>query len=202
MKYTILAVSAVLCMGSAFGAAINATNLLAGTGDTIVTDNAGNAVSGLWSGLTTFGGGAAPSDIAGLSTIDPSLIIGTSDIVGVANGAFNNTYNGPDGTGEAIYLILANNADLTAATLFGLINTGQTLDPDGATPDSNNYILSASAGSALIGAFNAADASADWTNLVGGPITGPQFQLELVPEPSTSLLAGLAALGLLIRRKR
>jgi hypothetical protein len=202
MKYTILAVSSVFCLSSAFGASINATNLGGVSTDSAVADNAGNPIANVWSGLTTFGGGAAPTDIPGLIASNAD-IIGNSDLfgAGLGAGAFSNSYNGPGGTGQAIYLILADNSDLNAASLFGLINTGETLDPDGALPDANSYVLAPGAGTAIIGAFGA-NATVDWSNLTGLSPTGPAFNLEAIPEPSTSLLAGLAGLGLLIRRKR
>lgn len=200
MKYTILAVSAALCLSSAFGASINGTNLLAGDGDTIVTDNAGNPVAGLVSGFIL---ATSATDIAGLIASNPT-VIGSSDLTPAgADGAFSSAFsNVGGGAGEAIFLVLFNSANLADATLFGLIDTGETLDMDGALPDSNNFILAAGAGTPVIGAHNATTVTADWTNAVGASVSGPQFQLAAIPEPSSSLLAGLAGLGLLIRRKR
>jgi len=203
MKYTILAVSAALCLGSASAATINAGNLIAGAGDTIVTDNAGAPIADVHSFLSIDSSLAGVSDAAGLQAIGGglSLLAGTNAFPGT-EGLFTNGYNGAGGTGQAIYLILSNSADLGSATLLGLINTGQTLDPDGASPDSNNYGLASGVGSAQVGSFRPDMVTADWSAVAGAPNTGPQFSLELIPEPSTSLLAGLAALGLLVRRKR
>jgi hypothetical protein len=207
MKYTILAAaSAVLCLGSAFGAGINATNLAIGPGDTIVTDNAGNAVV-THSFLSTFGGLAGVSDVPGLisavsdpgytSIGDPNAYLGTGE-----PGLFLASYNDVGGNGEPIYLILADGPDPSAASWVGLINIGETLDADAASPDSNNYVLGDPKGAAQVGAFDGALVLADWSTSGGFVNEGPSFQLGLVPEPSSSLLAGLAALGLLIRRKR
>lgn len=206
MKYKLLALTAIFATGTAQAALINATNINTGSGDTVVTDNTGAPILGVYTAITTFGGNSAPTDIAGLisSSFTALALNDLFNTGGSGNeGVFSNAYSGAGGGGESIYLVFANNPDLGLATVFGLIDTGETLDADGASPDSNNYILANGNGTALIGAFNATTVTADWAAATGGNNTGPQFQLAVaVPEPSTSLLAGFAGLMLLIRRKR
>ncbi len=186
---------------SAFGASVTVTNNQGPLNTQSVVDNTGEAVDG---------GFAAIGSISDASALNTLTSAGLADLFTVYDGAtgaitaapFAGTYsisnNGSDITGTAwagapIYLVLGNGGDLASSTLAGVLRVGTfpSSEPAVATITVNN-----STAEVLLGSFNT-------FTLQPGPIPtqNPAFLLG-IPEPSSSLLVGLAGLSLLIRRRR
>ena len=190
---------------SAFGASVTVTNNAGPVNTQSVVDNTGDAVDGGFAAIGRI------SDVSGLNGNTTTLTSGALEAVFTvydgATGAitaapFAGTYsisnNGSDITGTAwagapIYLVLGNGGDLASSTLAGVLRVGTfpSSEPAVATITVNN-----STAEVLLGSFNT-------FTLQPGPIPtqNPAFNLG-VPEPSSSLLMGLAGLSLLIRRRR
>ena len=187
---------------SAFGASVTVTNNQGPLNTQSVVDNTGAAVDGGFAAIGSI------SDPSGLNTLTSGSDL--ADLFTVYDGAtgaitaapFAGTYsisnNGSDITGTAwagapIYLVLGNGGDLASSTLAGVLRVGTfpSSEPAVATITVNN-----STAEVLLGSFNT-------FTLQPGPIPtqNPAFKLG-VPEPSSSLLIGLAGLSLLIRRRR
>ena len=187
---------------SAFGASVTVTNNQGPLNTQSVVDYNGVAVDGGFAAIGSI------SDPSALNTLTSGS--GLADLFTVYDGAtgaitaapFAGTYsisnNGSDITGTAwagapIYLVLGNGGDLASSTSVGVLRVGTfpSSEPAVATITVNN-----STAEVLLGSFNT-------FTLQPGPIPtqNPAFNLG-VPEPSSSLLMGLAGLSLLIRRRR
>lgn len=187
---------------SAFGASVTVTNNAGPVNTQSVVDNTGAAVDG---------GFAAIGSISDASALNTLTSAGLADLFTVYDGAsgaitaapFAGTYsisnNGSDITGTAwagapIYLVLGNGGDLASSTQAAVLRVGNFpgSEPAVQTVNVNNTA------EVLLGDF-------DTFTLQPGPIPSQNAALALVPlvpEPSSSLLIGLAGLSLLIRRDR
>lgn len=187
---------------SAFGASVTVTNNAGPVNTQSVVDNTGAAVDG---------GFAAIGSISDASALNTLTSAGLADLFTVYDGAtgaitaapFAGTYsisnNGSDITGTAwagapIYLVLGNGGDLASSTQAAVLRVGNFpgSEPAVQTVNVNNTA------EVLLGDF-------DTFTLQPGPIPSQNAALALVPlvpEPSSSLLIGLAGLSLLIRRRR
>ncbi len=187
---------------SAFGASVTVTNNAGPVNTQSVVDNTGAAVDG---------GFAAIGSISDASALNTLTSAGLADLFTVYDGAsgaitaapFAGTYsisnNGSDITGTAwagapIYLVLGNGGDLASSTLAAVLRVGNFpgSEPAVQTVNVNNTA------EVLLGDF-------ETFTLQPGPIPTQNAALALVPfvpEPSSSLLIGLAGLSLLIRRRR
>ena len=187
---------------SAFGASVTVTNNAGPVNTQSVVDNTGAAVDG---------GFAAIGSISDASALNTLTSAGLADLFTVYDGAsgaitaapFAGTYsisnNGSDITGTAwagapIYLVLGNGGDLASSTQAAVLRVGNFpgSEPAVQTVNVNNTA------EVLFGDF-------DTFTLQPGPIPTQNAALALapfVPEPSSSLLIGLAGLSLLIRRRR
>ena len=187
---------------SAFGASVTVTNNAGPVNTQSVVDNTGAAVDG---------GFAAIGSISDASALNTLTSAGLADLFTVYDGAsgaitaapFAGTYsisnNGSDITGTAwagapIYLVLGNGGDLASSTQGAVLRVGNFpgSEPAVQTVNVNNTA------EVLLGSF-------DTFTLQPGPIPTQNAALALapfVPEPSSSLLIGLAGLSLLIRRRR
>ena len=187
---------------SAFGASVTVTNNAGPVNTQSVVDNTGAAVDG---------GFAAIGSISDASALNTLTSAGLADLFTVYDGAigaitaapFAGTYsisnNGSDITGTAwagapIYLVLGNGGDLASSTQAAVLRVGNFpgSEPAVQTVNVNNTA------EVLLGDF-------DTFTLQPGPIPTQNAALALaplVPEPSSSLLIGLAGLSLLIRRRR
>ena len=187
---------------SAFGASVTVTNNAGPVNTQSVVDNTGAAVDG---------GFAAIGSISDASALNTLTSAGLADLFTVYDGAsgaitaapFAGTYsisnNGSDITGTAwagapIYLVLENGGDLASSTQAAVLRVGNFpgSEPAVQTVNVNNTA------EVLLGDF-------DTFTLQPGPIPSQNAALALVPlvpEPSSSLLIGLAGLSLLIRRRR
>jgi len=187
---------------SAFGASVTVTNNAGPVNTQSVVDNTGAAVDG---------GFAAIGSISDASALNTLTSAGLADLFTVYDGAigaitaapFAGTYSisneGSDITGTAwagapIYLVLGNGGDLASSTQAAVLRVGNFpgSEPAVQTVNVNNTA------EVLLGDF-------DTFTLQPGPIPTQNAALALaplVPEPSSSLLIGLAGLSLLIRRRR
>jgi len=111
----------------------------------------------------------------------------------------------PEGTtgdpvGNAIYVVIANGSTLNDSNLFAIVDAGQVVGTENSAGQGGNSII-------------ITDGFINETNLVGGELLtsvdtglGLTFNeailLSPVPEPTTGLLAAIAGLGLLARRRR
>ena len=190
---------------SAFGASVTVTNNAGPVNTQSVVDNTGDAVDG---GFAVIG---RISDVSGLNGNTTTLTSGALEAVFTvydgATGAitaapFAGTYsisnNGSDITGTAwagapIYLVLGNGADLASSWQYAVLRVGTF---PGSEPAVQTVNVNDTA-DVLVGDF-------ETFTLQPGPIPTQNAALALVPvpEPSSSLLIGLAGLSLLIRRRR
>ena len=202
MKLQYLVSIIALTSVSAFGASVTVTNNAGPVNTQSVVDNSGAAVDG---------GFAAIGSISDASALNTLTSAGLADLFTVYDGAsgaitaapFAGTYsisnNGSDITGTAwagapIYLVLGNGGDLASSTQGAVLRVGNFpgSEPAVQTVNVNNTA------EVLLGSF-------DTFTLQPGPIPTQNAALALapfVPEPSSSLLIGLAGLSLLIRRRR
>ena len=190
----------------AFGASITVTNNNGPALTQSVVDNAGNAIDGGFAGIGLI------SDEGALSTLSSG-----ADLAGLftpfdgATGAINNipfsgTYSvqsqgnvlldaaGSPFANQSIYLVLGDGADLASSSNAAVLKVGTF----GAAEPTLATIIVTDGAEVLLG---------DYTThtLNPGPVpnrNNPALALVGIPEPSSSLLIGLAGLTLLIRRKR
>ena len=202
MKLKYLVSIIALTSVSAFGASVTVTNNAGPVNTQSVVDNTGAAVDGGFAAIGSI------SDVSALNTLTSAGLDALFTVYDGATGAvnnapFNGTYsisnNGSDITGTAwagapIYLVLGNGGDLASSTQGAVLRVGNFpgSEPAVQTVNVNNTA------EVLLGSF-------DTFTLQPGPIPTQNAALALapfVPEPSSSLLVGLAGLSLLIRRRR
>ena len=204
MKLKYLVSIIALTSVSAFGASVTVTNNAGPVNTQSVVDNSGAAVDGGFAAIGSI------SDVSALNTLTSAGLDALFTVYDGATGAvnnapFNGTYsisnNGSDITGTAwagapIYLVLGNGGDLASSTQGAVLRVGNFpgSEPAVQTVNVNNTA------EVLLGDF-------DTFTLQPGPIPSQNAALALVaigviPEPSSSLLIGLAGLSLLIRRRR
>ncbi len=202
MKLKYLVSIIALTSVSAFGASVTVTNNAGPVNTQSVVDNSGAAVDGGFAAIGSI------SDVSALNTLTSAGLDALFTVYDGATGAvnnapFNGTYsisnNGSDITGTAwagapIYLVLGNGGDLASSTQGAVLRVGNFpgSEPAVQTVNVNNTA------EVLFGDF-------ETFTLQPGPIPTQNAALALapfVPEPSSSLLIGLAGLSLLIRRRR
>ena len=202
MKLKYLVSIIALTSVSAFGASVTVTNNAGPVNTQSVVDNTGAAVDGGFAAIGSI------SDVSALNTLTSAGLDALFTVYDGATGAvnnapFNGTYsisnNGSDITGTAwagapIYLVLGNGGDLASSTQGAVLRVGNFpgSEPAVQTVNVNNTA------EVLFGDF-------ETFTLQPGPIPTQNAALALapfVPEPSSSLLVGLAGLSLLIRRRR
>ena len=199
---------ALAMTGTALGGSVTVTNINGG-GSELVLDNAGNPVVGGFVGvgnITDPGANFASLNGAGLDALFVSFATGTTndppgnvlldlEMSFEVTGADN--FDSSDWAGDPIYLVLGNGADLASATQAGIMTLGTFPSSEPAPP--NPVIMSNAAASVIFGDYSGTASN-------GSGVTSGEraaFALAgLVPEPSSSLLAALAGLALLVRRKR
>jgi hypothetical protein len=217
MKLTTLAFATFAAFATAAsGASLQVDNILTGGGsDLALLDNAGNGLvadAGAFIAVYVFPGGA-PADFAALQANGANGLLASIGLVGgntPTGGAlftqldFANAGppNGPGALdGQNLFLVIGNNTDAATSDQLALISTGiATAGSDVPIPNSLAYSLTG-ASNVLIGEVG--PTTIDWTNANGDAAYNTAgLRLAAIPEPSSSLLFGLAGLALFIRRKR
>ncbi len=203
MKLKHIAAAFTLLSLPAFGANIVVTSKLGPINTHSIVDNAGNAVDGGYAafGLLDVAGLGVPStgqDIAdALTVFDGGFGVIDSQFGGSFSISGGGNTNLGDGTnqfsGEAIYLVLGNGADLPNSSQAAIVDLQSVFgDSEPANATINLRWDQVDPGQLLWGEFGVHTGNRD----------NPALTLVPIPEPSSSLLFGLAGLALLIRRKR
>lgn len=197
-------------MGSAFSATVISVSsgVFTGTLDDggIIVDNTGAATNAVVS-LATYSGpafapGQSVAEVIGGFTLtgSPANTLGT---FGFVNASVTDADAGNALAGQQVYVLIGNNqGDILASTQIAVYTSGNTFptqvggnaagDAENLRPDAGLVWGAIVTGAGITPPFNAANGQ-------------PQIAVSgvnLIPEPSVSLLAGLAGLALLIRRKR
>lgn len=213
MKYTIGILTSLALVSASH--AVSVTTGLTAEGPALtggtqrgIFDNAGDAVLGGYVGYGTFAD--IPGDIGSVvPTFNEFGAAGTVDGTPVGAATIPGTYlwatSQPVGAGDPladadIFIVIGNEATLDASTELLVVNTGLQFGDDDPTPGIINYDLSTFTGDPTFGS-----STYQGTFTIGGNdfSSAPNsFQLQAIPEPSSSLLFGFAGLALLIRRKR
>ena len=203
IKTTVFSLSTALALTVA--AQATTVSLSAGFTGPFVEDSDGVRVNG---GLMLLG----HIDAAGLATIDPSSDIAAITAVfqefGTANtnaqgspaSSFTNVTPAADGFNDKqIYLWILDTDSKATATEHGLYTVADPTAP----ATGNNWIYPVNAGG--VGDSTSISVAA----LIDGPAAGlpggsegRNLRLMVIPEPSGAMLAGVAGLALLFRRRR
>jgi hypothetical protein len=198
MKLPKLTLAALLAIGLAptYAATLNFDNSDFGfTGnDLLLLDNAGNPLSSGFVALST------TPDTSGLLS-DSLTVLGPGNYpgLGLFSGSFN-TVNDGGLTGVNLFIVFGNNANPALADQFGSINTMLSFTKADTPPPPSSLDFIANP-SSMVTLGTGAPITIDATSF-GGPASYNTFGLRAVPEPSSTLLFGLAGLALLIRRRR
>ena len=190
----------------AFGASITVTNNNGPAFTQSIVDNVGNAIDGGYAAIGLISSEAALStlssgaDLAGLFTpfdgavgaINAVPFAGTYGVQSQGNVLLSAA--GSPFANQAIYLVLGDGADLASSSNAAVLKVGTF----GAAEPTLATIIVDNTADVILG---------DYTTftLNPGPVpnrNNPALALVGIPEPSSSLLIGLAGLALLIRRKR
>jgi hypothetical protein len=198
MKLTKLALSAFMAIGlaSAHAATLNVgnSNFAFNGNDLLFLDNAGNPLTTGFVALST------TPDPGGI-LLDSLVVIGPGNSPG-GFGLFNSPLTAANNgslTGVNLFIVIGDGANPGSSSQFGALNTGLSFVKADTPPPPDSQFYTALGAHVVLGEAGPAvvDASA-----LGGPAAYATTGLRLVPEPSSSLLFGLAGLALLIRRKR
>ena len=95
-----------------------------------------------------------------------------------------------------IFLVVGNESTLALSTQFAVFDSGEQFTPDLGSPTPDTIAFTPNEGSLVIGSIG------EDVPLFDGVVNATNFQLAAVPEPSSALLAGLALVGGLARRRR
>ena len=220
MKLTILALASSVSIASAYTLTVSNFGHSGADPDLPITDNlnmplasgtvavgffasdeavTGNRLdfSALLSGFTEYGTSSAFEPLSGISGL---LNLVTPDNWAVTVAPEDDSPR----IGGNIYVIIGNGDDLSSSDLLAVWKSDSLWGTDDAAGNGGAAVgLAAGSGTLLIGDDNIAGQETDvivgantftFANRIG--------LVEAVPEPSTSLLAGLAGLGLAFRRRR
>ncbi len=195
LTHLALAASVAIGLGSAASAAtlnVSNSNFQFDGNDFLFLDNAGNPLTEGFVGLSTTpdsGGLLADSIVA----IGP----GNSPLgVGLFNSPLNSANDGS--LNDQNLFVLVGVSD-TFQGVFGSLDTGLAFVKADTPPPPDSQFYSASAGNVVVGGSVAVTIDASG---LGGPAAYNTTGLQLVPEPSSTLLFGLAGMALFLRRKR
>ncbi|MGB0327413.1 MAG: PEP-CTERM sorting domain-containing protein [Akkermansiaceae bacterium] len=214
-KKQVIAATAALIAGSASAYTVSVQNFVGADASAVpVIDNAGNPI-GVGAGFVGLGTYAsAPTDV--VSALD-LVLFGQGDTtfqsgLGVAGFVTRGrsapipegTPNGPgQPVGDRLYVVFGNGADLASSDQVAVYDSGLNFGTENA------------AGQGALDVIIDASALTSENLIVGSIATGVDTGLglafdegiqlaggDVIPEPSTSLLAALAGLGLVARRRR
>lgn len=213
MKYNHYLLAAALAFAPACvqGAAITISNITFAGNDLAVLDNSGTPLSGGFIALFNFAGGA-PSDLATLQANGNNGLIASTILGGgnnPAGGAISTQFQAPNTSGALngvnLFVVIGNGADVASSTNLGILDGARALSTsDTPLPEAVTIRLNTGL-AAPLGTIDVTRSPVDWGPITGGNPPGAGYTtatFTLVPEPSSSLLAGLAGIALLIRRRR
>jgi hypothetical protein len=202
MKLNYAAAALALMSLPVFGATITVTNTLGPVGTQSVVDNAGVPVSAGYAAIGIVDEAALVGLTSGQQLADAFTLFDNAQ--GPLNNApFSGTFSVQSAggvpldqanpfSGKPIYLVLGNGADLASSTEAAVLKVGSfgNTEPTLATVN--------------VRAGDVAPADILWGDNSQFQFSGrPTIALApIIPEPSSSLLFGVAGLALLIRRKR
>jgi len=199
MKLTtyLITLAAILALPVANAASLQLQNF----GATELRDNAGNPLAnGGFLGLYAFGAGdgAPPSDVAAAVANGSNGLLNNTALDANLNGGTEGSFFASMGfandgaiNGQNLYLMFGDGGDAASSTQIGLVNLNVSPNVSDSPPPgwvSNGNTLSPAAGDVVIG------------NLGAGGVAAALA--VAIPEPSSSLMIGLAGLAFFIRRKR
>lgn len=207
MKLKHIAVSLAV-VGTAFGGSVTVTNNTGGTTQSVV-DNSGNFVDGGYAAIGSITDEGALSTLSsGSDLANVFNIFGSASSIGSTSGliALNGVYsveassdfNTDPIAGTPIYLVLGSGGDLASSSQAGVFKLGNFPASEPAVLVSE---VSNTNGEVLLGDYSSFMVSPG-TQFGNAIAERPAFALANIPEPSSSLLFGIAGLSLLIRRKR
>lgn len=205
MKLTKLALAASLAIGltSAHAATINFGNFdfAFGSGDELlIVDNSGAPITSGFIALYQFSEAPTDASAIGAEGLLTSVEIGAANAPG-GIGFINTPLTvANDGTltGVPLFVVIGNGSDAGSSDQFGVLATGLSFTKADSPPPPDSQFYTASADDIRLGELS--QASVDGSALGGGVFNASV--LKLTPEPSSTMLFGLAGLALLIRRKR
>lgn len=207
---TLILGSSALFTALASGYTVSLTNFDAADSTAVpILDNTGTpvAANGGFIGAGTFA--STPTSV----TDAPNLTLFGSGATGLTNGLggldgfFFNQFNAPipEGTtdppvGERLYVVMGDGASLAESSNFAIFDTGQTFGTENAVGSGGLDVVLLS--STLTPEALIAGTIVEDYDYTGVATFDEALQLAPIPEPSTSLLAALAGLGLVARRRR
>lgn len=205
MKLTKLALAASLAIGltSAHAATINFGNFdfAFGSGnELLVVDNSGAPITEGFIALYQFAEAPTDASAIGADGLLSSVAIGPANApggIGFINTPLTVANDGAL-TGVPLFVVIGNGADAASSDQFGVLATGLSFSKADNPPPPDSQFYTASAADVRLGEVSTADV--DGSGLGGGAFNAQV--LKLTPEPSSTMLFGLAGLALLIRRKR
>ena len=198
----------------------NLTNV---SNDTIVTDNAGNALAaggsiaaiGYFETFTDVGSmestdidGQAFGDLAGDFVVLASNLFDVTGAIGETLDGFFSISEGLEtdtnpliaaGANRTLYLFFGNSSDLNSATEIALVDTGESVISDFSGDPPFNSEASITVGTVIIGN----EGGSQTVSFFGSDLaTTGSLALVTVPEPSTAAVLTLGGFALLLRRRR
>lgn len=208
MKLTKLA---LIALGSLVGvgaqaATLNVNNfgsLTGGSPSLVLLDNAGNPLTAGSVALYTFASTpTSPADVlAGNQLAIDVLNAGNNPGPGAYVSALSAANDGSL-NGQNLFLVISDGPNPASSTGWGVIDTGLSFSKADTPPPPESLLYQLSTGATVVpGLGSITPVTVDWSGF-GGPAALQTSGLQLVPEPSSTLLFGLAGLALLIRRKR
>lgn len=169
-------------------------------------DNAGNPIAadtgyvgvGTVSDLTLL----TPADLQGgtstFNAFGSSITFGNAGFEGFVTGDISGprVADGDAFANQGIFVVLGNGATLAESTEFAVVDASSIVFPvdDGAPTPAEASVAIATTSNLVLGSLNG-------TYSVAG-LDIPAIQMVAIPEPSAALLAGLAFVGGLVRRRR
>ena len=194
-------------------ATITVNNITGDGQDLAFSDSSSSLLTSGFISLYSFDSGSVPSTAAELHANGVTGLLG---VTATFNSTTNNNSADPgsftrsfsDITNNSVldvYLVIGNGTDVNSSTELALLNTLLQLDGEdtGPTGDSLAYNAKGSPAELVIGTVDRDEI--DWGETVGSAYTTNVLSLEavsVIPEPSSLVLSGLAALAFAGRRTR
>jgi hypothetical protein len=176
----------------------------------IVLDNTGTQVAGGYIAIGVFNNSNGEIGAIGSGAdLDAAFYqFGSATTFGGFAGSFSDTAMGdPDAlydgfspyTGKNLYIVIGDQASLTASNQFLVWDSGVVFDNGTPTGGPDTVTLDADSGTLAVGRK---DLHTFDLGVVGGSAAEVAFTLQTIPEPSSTVLLGLGGLSFFLRRRR